>query len=39
MELLVFVGALVALAVAPHLWGDDSRDWERVPVCSTSTTS
>ena len=29
MELLVFVGALVALAVASHLWGDDSRDWER----------
>ncbi|HEV8632687.1 MAG TPA: hypothetical protein VG370_00385 [Chloroflexota bacterium] len=29
MELLVFVGALVALAVASHRWGRDSRDWER----------
>jgi hypothetical protein len=29
MELLVFVGALVALAVASRLWGQDSHDWER----------
>ena len=29
MELLVFVGALVALAVASQLWGQDSRDWDR----------
>src|SRR5437867_12493874 len=28
MELLVFVGALVALAVASRLWGHASRDWE-----------